>query len=113
MRFLIASVLLVGCATSPGTAAAGPPAQSVSQEAQLCGDVRGLHAGDPVELQRRVCKTLTPKSAVIRCAMEDIDRAEVLRVDGSCATVRVTAGVALQPGDTWAPANAQLSAADR
>jgi hypothetical protein len=99
MRLLGLFVCLAGCATT----AAGPvvtSVESVTQEAQICGDARALRAGDSIRFQRRTCKPLNAKSSVLRCGLEDVDRGEVIRVvDARCATVRVAAGVVVQPGD--------------
>ena len=113
MRLLIPLVLLAGCGTTSTTVATpGPSVESVTQEARVCGDARALHAGDWIAFQRRSCTPLNAKSSVVHCTVENVDRGEVIRVgDDRCAIVRVAAGVVVQPGDTWSPAGAQLSAA--
>ena len=113
MRSLMCLLLLGGCAeTAAPTAPSGPTVETVTQEAQVCGDVHALRAGDWIEFQRRVCATLNPKSSVLRCAIENVDRGEILRVvDARCAIVRVAAGIAIRPGDTWSPATPEATAA--
>ena len=110
MRLLGLFVLLAGCATTAATPAAS--VESVTQEAQICGDARSLHAGDSIRFQRRTCTPLNAKSSVLRCAVVDVERGEVIRVvDDRCAVVRVAAGVVVQPGDTWIASTAQLATA--
>src|SRR5262249_39715016 len=113
MRWLIPCVLLFGCATDPpAVSSAGPFVASVTQEAEVCGNPHALHPGDWIRFERRVCAPLNAKSSVVRCEPREVERGEVVRVvDGRCAVVRLAAGVAVQPGDTWQPASAPVSAA--
>jgi hypothetical protein len=70
------------------------------QEAQVCGDAGALRAGQSIQFRRRVCAPLNAKSSVLRCAVEDVDRGEVVRVlDARCAVVRFAGGAGVQAGD--------------
>jgi hypothetical protein len=101
--------LLAGCATAP-VAPDAPTVASVTQEVQVCGSARSFHVGEQVRFTRRECKPLSAKVVVLRCADEEVDRGEVVRVvDDRCAVVRVAAGGVVQPGDTPMDCNSQAS----
>lgn len=97
--------LLAGCATAP-VAPAAPTVASVTQEVQVCGEASSFHVGEQVRFTRRECKPLSAKVVVLRCADEEIDRGEIVRVvDDRCAVVRVAASSTVRRGDQLAAAS--------
>jgi hypothetical protein len=96
---LLGLALLAGCTTGMAPSAR-PTVTVVRNEVQrVCVGGATFRVGEPVRFVRQACQPLNAKSAVVHCASQPVADGEVLRVDGSCADVRVTAGAVLESGD--------------
>jgi hypothetical protein len=102
-RWLLAMICLSGCAsTTPELR--GP---RVTEEVRVCAPTDRFREGEAVRVMRRVCRPLSAKLVVQRCADEEVERGEIVHADEGCAVVRVAADYAAQPGDHLAHCNLQ------
>jgi hypothetical protein len=99
MKQSLLALLLAGCATTQSTPA-GPKVTVVGSDVQVCLDHGELHAGEQVQLVRRVCRPRTPKTTALECTSQPIAGGQVTRVlDAHCALVRLPTDSSVQPGD--------------
>jgi hypothetical protein len=77
----------------------------VTEEVRLCTPADRFAEGEAVRIVRRVCRPLSAKIVVTRCADQEVERGEIVHADETCANVRVPADFAAQPGDRLAHCN--------
>jgi hypothetical protein len=77
----------------------------VTEEVRVCTPADRFREGEAVRIVRRVCRPLSAKLVVTRCADENVERGEIVHANETCANVRVPAGFAVEQGDRLAHCN--------
>ncbi len=105
MKRLLMFSTLIACAPV-AAAPRGPVVTEVRRQEALCFDRKQtLRVGQEIDLQRQVCRPLTPKTTLRTCKTEPTGTARVEQVlDAWCVVVSVTADSQVSMGDELAAA---------
>jgi hypothetical protein len=98
MKRFVLALAFSGCAsTLPATSTS---ITTAGRQAQLCLDDGAPRAGQPLRVQRNVCRRDEHAPDRVVCALEPIGTGEVVRaLDKRCAVVRIASDVTVGRGD--------------